>query len=311
MTSTSGSAPSSRDPLCHLRAHDLERGTAEEGRRELDVDAVVLDRDVADDTEIDDRDHGDLRVLDLAEGLPDGLRRYHSAPGTERRTSVISSQSGGHSSECVPRSSPPRSGGSSRPSVRPGVDAVLRQTATAAGQARQRRLEARLVPQPLLPHLRMDAVVRLLTVHLGGEPGDLLVVGRLQRLEPDLVGRLVQDVPRDRPRPVHLPQLDERRRAVLLRRAVERELVRGRPQPARRDLVQRPRVPDLVLRDGREGDVLLEERRDSRPFRVAPAEDQLVVRVLKKFCASPLGRPKRLPPASRLRRRRVHAPPSA
>ena len=45
-------------------------------------------------------------------------------------------------------------------------------------------------------------------------------------LEPHLVGGLVEDAPRDRPRPVgHEAQLDERRAAVLVRRAVERERV--------------------------------------------------------------------------------------
>jgi len=37
------------------------------------------------------------------------------------------------------------------------------------------------------------------------------------------------------------------------------------------------RVPDLVLRDGGERDVLFQQRRDARPLRVAPADDQLVV----------------------------------
>src|SRR6202035_640751 len=57
----------------HLRAghllldralHVLERGTAEEGWRELDVDVSVLDIDRADYSEVDERDDGDLRVGD-------------------------------------------------------------------------------------------------------------------------------------------------------------------------------------------------------------------------------------------------------
>ena len=117
----------------------------------------------------------------------------------------------------------------------------------------------------------------LLAVDLRGEARDLGIVGRLERREADLVGRLVQPVPRDRARPLEPAQLDERRRPVLLGRAVERELVGGRAELARGELVERPRVPDLVLRDRRERDVLLEERRDAGPLRVAPAEDQLVV----------------------------------
>ena len=128
----------------------------------------------------------------------------------------------------------------------------------------------------------MQAVVDLLAVHLRREPGDLGVVGLLQRREAKLVGGLVEPVPRDRVRPVELAQLDERRAAVLRRGAVERELVGGRAEVARRELVQRARVADLVLRDRRERDVLLERRRDARPLGVAPAEDQLVVGELEE-----------------------------
>ena len=54
------------------------------------------------------------------------------------------------------------------------------------------------------------------------------------------------------------------------------------PQVARGQLVERPRVTDLVLRDRREGNVLLQERRNPGPLRVAPAEDQLVVSDLEQ-----------------------------
>ena len=91
------------DALGHLVAHHLERRAAEEGRRELDVNGAVLDGDVADDAEVDDRDRRDLRVGDLGECLPDGLGGYHVAPATERRTSVISSQSCSNSGKCSPR----------------------------------------------------------------------------------------------------------------------------------------------------------------------------------------------------------------
>ena len=49
------------------------------------------------------------------------------------------------------------------------------------------------------------------------------------------------------------------------------------PELGRGQLVERPRVADLVLRDRRERDVLLEEGRDPGPLRVPPAEEQLVV----------------------------------
>ncbi len=91
------------DPRRHPGAHHLERRTAEEGGCEPDVDSVALDRDLADDSEIDDRDRRDLRILDLRERVPDLLRGHHAAPGTERLTIVISSQSAGHSSSSGPR----------------------------------------------------------------------------------------------------------------------------------------------------------------------------------------------------------------
>ncbi len=59
------------DPLGHLVAHHLECRAAEEGRRELDVDGAVLDRDIADDAEVDDRDRRDLGIRDLGERVPD------------------------------------------------------------------------------------------------------------------------------------------------------------------------------------------------------------------------------------------------
>ncbi len=120
-------------------------------------------------------------------------------------------------------------------------------------------------------------MVGLLAVDLGRETRDLGVVGALERREPDLVGGLVQPVARDRPRPLEPAQLDERRAAVLLGLPVERERVGRRAELGRGELVQRPRVPDLVLGDRRERDVLLEEGRDPRPLRVPPAEDELVV----------------------------------
>ena len=131
--------------------------------------------------------------------------------------------------------------------------------------------------QTVDPHLGVHAVVRLLAIHLCRETRDLGIVGLLERREPDLVRGLVEPVTRDRPRPLEPAQLDERRGAVLLGLAVERELVGGRAELRGSELVERSRVPDLVLRDRREGDVLLEERRDARPLRVAPAEDELVV----------------------------------
>ena len=62
---------------------------------------------------------------------------------------------------------------------------------------------------------------------------------------------------------------------------------RRRVEVASRELVEGPGVPDLVLGNRREGDVLLEEGRDAGPFGVSPAEDELVVSDLQEpLCRS-------------------------
>ena len=105
-------------------------------------------------------------------------------------------------------------------------------------QLLDRGVEARLVAQPLGPHLRVHPVVDLFAVDLRGEARELGVVTRLQRLDAHLVGFLVEPAARDRVRPVEQVQLDERRAAVLVRLAVERERVgvacRARRRRARR-----------------------------------------------------------------------------
>ena len=131
--------------------------------------------------------------------------------------------------------------------------------------------------QPLDPHLRVHAVVRLFPVHLPRDTGDLRVVGCDERAEPDLVCSLVEPVARDRARPLEPAELDEGRAAVLLGLPVERELVGSGSELGGDELVERACMSDLVLRDGRERDVLLEEGRDAGPLRVPPAEDELVV----------------------------------
>src|SRR5215207_7581521 len=105
-----GLAAERANRLGHLIAHHLERRAPEEGRRELDADPIVLDRDVADDAEVDERDRRDLWVGDLGKGLPDELGSYHVAPGTLRRTTVIFSQSSVSSALCSPRSTGSTSG---------------------------------------------------------------------------------------------------------------------------------------------------------------------------------------------------------
>ena len=119
----------------------------------------------------------------------------------------------------------------------------------------------------------MHAVVRLLAVDLRGKPGHARVGVVHQRRNANLVGGLVETAARDRARPVEQVQLDERRAAVFLRLAVEREDV----GVVRKQLVHGARMADLVLGNRRKRDILFEHRCDSRPLGVAPAEDQLVV----------------------------------
>src|SRR5215218_4143714 len=117
---------------------------------------------------------------------------------------------------------------------------VLAALVDERAQLLQRLLELRLVLEALEPHLRVHPVVRLLAVDLRGEAGDLRVVRLDQLLDPPLVRVLVETMARDRLGPVrHEAQLDELRAAVLLRLAVERELVRGRPELLRDQLVER------------------------------------------------------------------------
>ena len=104
----------------------------------------------------------------------------------------------------------------------------------------------------------------------------------LYELVAEELGTTADELAYDRPRPLQPAPLDERGAPVLLERAVEGERVRVGAEVARGELVQRARVPDLVLRDRREGNVLLQEGRDPRPFGVPPAEDQLVVRELEQ-----------------------------
>ena len=90
----------------------------------------------------------------------------------------------------------------------------------------ERRRKTRLVLETVLPHLRVHPVVGLFAVDLRRKARHLRIVGRLQRLDPLGIRLLVEPVARDRPRPLgDEPQLDKRRAAVLVRLAVEGELV--------------------------------------------------------------------------------------
>src|SRR5262249_44933059 len=109
------------DPRRYRVAHHLERRAAEERRREADMHRSVVDADVADHAEVDERDDGNLRVRDLCKRVPDLLDRYHFVPaGCERRTIVISSQSSRSSGVCSSRPSSSKGRSSSRAEVKRG-----------------------------------------------------------------------------------------------------------------------------------------------------------------------------------------------
>ena len=234
ITRTSGSAPSAVDLLLERALHRLERGTAEERRRELHADVSVRDIDRTDDAEVDERDDGDLRIGDLVERLPDLLGRHHCAPaGAERRTIVISFQSSASSSVCVPRST---ASTSSRPDARRERVALLgRQHAERVRpELLDRGAELRRVAQPLVPHLRVHAVVRLLAVDLRGEAGDRGVVVLHQRRDADLVGDLVEPAARDRVAPSRAGAARRAARSGTRRARGRTRARRRRPSAARR-----------------------------------------------------------------------------
>ena len=158
------------------------------------------------------------------------------APGAERRTSVISSQSAVELGR-----------------VRASLRALCQVGTWTAHAAREllalRRLqhaervrpqlldgrgEARLVAQPRRPELGVQPVVDLFAVDLRRETGELGVVGLLQRLDPHPVGLLVQVAARDRAAPSRRAAAARRAARTGSRRARGRTRVRRRRCRARR-----------------------------------------------------------------------------
>ena len=86
-----GLAAERRDLLAHRPLHDVERGAAHERRCEVDRHVVAVDVDGSDHAEIDEGDDRDLGIGDLVERRPDLVGGHHVAPGSDRRTIVISS----------------------------------------------------------------------------------------------------------------------------------------------------------------------------------------------------------------------------
>ena len=219
---------------------------------------------------------------------------------------VISSHSGASSPVCAPRmcsapGSPATSNHGSRsatrsrnrsrsaPSSMPGAYGQRSSSGRAAAAAPRRR-------QPVDPHVGVEPVVGLLALDLAASPASSATsptppcrrCGRRRRSRRASGGRSC--------RPSRAGAARRTGSSGSRPAAVEGERVGVAAELARGELVQRPGVADLVLGDRREGDVLLERRRDAGPLRVAPAEDQLVVGGGEEE-VSPAGCP------------RAHAPP--
>ncbi len=123
----------------------------------------------------------------------------------------------------------------------------------------------------------MQEVVALLAPDLRHERAQLFMGRRLERLEPQRVGVVVEPVPGERVAPVTVGALAQDRVPVLVLLATEREPVGVVAGDLRDERVVRGGVPDLVLRDRRERNVFLDMRREAGPLGVAVAQDQLVV----------------------------------
>ncbi len=68
-------AAESPDCVLDLATHRVERRAPHERGGEVDVHVLVLHANVLHDAEVDDRDHGDLRVGDLPKRSPDRVGR--------------------------------------------------------------------------------------------------------------------------------------------------------------------------------------------------------------------------------------------
>jgi hypothetical protein len=123
----------------------------------------------------------------------------------------------------------------------------------------------------------VEQVVRLLATHLAGKERQGLVGGAGQRRQADRIGGLVQVAAGDAERPVAARMVEEGGMPVVLRAAAVGDPVGVIIGQLGQQLVERPRVTDLVLRDRAGGDILLQHRRDAGPLRVPEADDELVV----------------------------------
>ena len=257
--------------------------------------AVALDLDVTNHAEVDERDHRDLRVLDLRERRPDGQRRLPRRPRNRPA----------HLGHLLPERRPPGVVGAPLDGVRIGEIEALRKrgtelparrcrarTATALA-ARRRSAARRGDGRATSPRASGGMPPRGRSSPRARRPprsGDAFSAPAAIRRRPRRARAARSSAPsRARTasrragttgtRPVRgRTRARRRRRSVSsTERPQERRCRLRRCRSGREELVDRPRVADLVLRDRRERNVLLEHGRDPRPLRVAPAEDELVV----------------------------------
>ena len=243
-TSTCGSAPSAADPLLHREPHRLERGAAEERRHELDPDVTVGDR-TSRTTPRSTSETTGISGSGISASRP---RRRRRSPCRARGRAAARS------------SSPPRARASSsvsrlaRRDRRGRLAQRSRRRSPSSSRSRRRACPSRTAralrslrrsvgvvagPQPVEPHLGVHAVIGLLALDLRGEPGD--APGRRSDFRcamPDSVGGLVEEVPRDRPRPVPRAAAPRGPRTgtppAAGRRRARRRSCRGRAPRARR-----------------------------------------------------------------------------
>ena len=131
------------------------------------------------------------------------------------------------------------------------------------------------------PRVRVQQVVSLLSPQLHRERAKPVVPAGGQRVEPDIVRDVVEPVTRQRVRPIAVAPLAKDGVSVLVGLASEGQAVRMVAGDLTDAGVERGRVPDLVLGDRRESDVLFDVRRETRPLGVAVDYDDLVVRVIE------------------------------
>jgi hypothetical protein len=127
------------------------------------------------------------------------------------------------------------------------------------------------------PGVGVEDVILDLPPDLGGEPGEGLVARALQHLEAERLGGIEEEVAEE-------AEVVATDRVLDQMAAAERPLVAGEGDGIGRRLAERfedavegVALPELVLRDRGEGDILLEDRPEPRPLGITMGDDELVI----------------------------------